>query len=134
MKLNKAERFVLLAAALLIAAALGFRAGSGRSGAAFTIRTQREALASEVMRGGDETTDMVPVPAETAGNTEIGVVDINTAGVEQLTKLPGIGEVLAGRIIAYRETYGAFTHISDLLDVTGIGIKIYDNIKDHITV
>lgn len=61
-------------------------------------------------------------------------VNINTATVEELTTLPQIGETLAERIIAYRQTHGDFCGTSELLDVEGIGQTRYDAIKDYISV
>lgn len=48
-------------------------------------------------------------------------VNINTASLEELSDLPGVGEVLAGRIVMYRENAGPFASAEDLLNVDGIG-------------
>ena len=61
-------------------------------------------------------------------------IDINRADAEQLTALPGIGEVLAGRIVAYREENGSFLSTQELQNVEGIGEKRLDAILDLITV
>lgn len=63
-----------------------------------------------------------------------GKININTASVEELQTLPGIGESKAKNIISYRESNGNFTKIEDLKEVTGIGDAIYDQIKDYITI
>ncbi len=52
-----------------------------------------------------------------------GRVDINTARASELEALPGIGPVLAGRIIAWREAHGMFASLRELLQVRGIGEK-----------
>ncbi len=62
------------------------------------------------------------------------LVNINTATAEQLDILPGIGEVLAGRIIEYREKTGGFGSTGEIMEVSGIGEKKYSDIKDMITV
>ena len=59
-------------------------------------------------------------------------VNINTATVEELTHLPGVGEVLAERIVAYREAHGAFRTAEELLEVDGIGESKFADIKDWI--
>jgi competence protein ComEA len=50
-----------------------------------------------------------------------GRVRINVAGVDEMEALPGVGPVLAARIVAYREEHGPFAVVEDLLDVPGIG-------------
>lgn len=61
-------------------------------------------------------------------------INLNTATVEELTKLKRIGPVYAQRIIDYREKYGPFEKIEDLIKVKGIGQKTFDANKDIITV
>ena len=61
-------------------------------------------------------------------------ININTATAEQLDLLPEIGPVLAQRIVAYRNAFGDFESIEDLLRVNGIGHKTLDKIRNYITV
>jgi competence protein ComEA len=61
-------------------------------------------------------------------------ININHASAAELTALPGIGEVRANQIIAHREKYGLFTDTIELMDVSGIGEKTFENIVDLITV
>lgn len=61
-----------------------------------------------------------------------GMVDINTAGVEELMKLEGIGEKRAADIISYRETMGGFNSIEELMNVSGIKEAVFNRIKDKI--
>lgn len=63
-----------------------------------------------------------------------GMVDINTAGVEELMKLEGIGEKRAADIISYRETMGGFNSIEELMNVSGIKEAVFNRIKDKIYV
>ena len=63
-----------------------------------------------------------------------GLVNINTAGVEQLCTLPGIGEARAGEIIAYRETHGSFGSTEEIMRVPGIKQGAYEKLRDLITV
>ncbi len=61
------------------------------------------------------------------------LVNINTGNQSQLESLPGIGPVLAERIIHYRESKGLFQRLDDLKNVSGIGDKRYEDLEDHIT-
>jgi len=61
-------------------------------------------------------------------------IDINRAEPWLLEALPGIGEVLAQRIVDYRSDNGSFRIIEDLLKVSGIGPATFENIKNYVTV
>jgi competence protein ComEA len=67
-------------------------------------------------------------------NATSGLVNINTAMQEQLESLPGIGPVIAQRIIEYREANGPFGVIEDIMNVPGIGPATFEDIRDLITV
>ena len=80
------------------------------------VETQFQASASEI----------APV--------DISRIDLNTASVERLTELPGIGEALARRIVEYRQQMGPFQSIEDVMNVKGIGEKKFSKFQDQITV
>lgn len=65
-------------------------------------------------------------------NDSSGKININSATLEQLNSLPGIGDVIAKRIIDYRNKSGKFRSIEDLNNVSGIGDKKFEGIKDLI--
>ena len=77
--------------------------------------------ASDTERGGDVTP---PGP----------LVDLNSATLEELDALPGIGPALSARIIAFREERGKFRRVEDVLDVRGIGPKVLEGFADLVTV
>lgn len=62
------------------------------------------------------------------------VVDLNSATAKELESLPGIGSVLAERVIAYRQSVGRFQTVEDLREVAGIGSKKFDRLKPLVTV
>lgn len=78
-----------------------------------------------------------PSPEEKATVSQVPsafqLVNVNTASQKDLEFLPGIGEVIAQRIIEYREQNGAFSRPDDLLKVKGIGEKKLEAIKNLIT-
>ena len=63
-----------------------------------------------------------------------GKISLNTANLDELMMLPGIGEAKAEAIIKYREEVGAFQNIEELKEVSGIGDAIFDQIKESITI
>jgi competence protein ComEA len=91
--------------------------------------------------------DFIKIPSKIVSGSDIslsgtnlsstnsnGKININSASKEQLETLPRIGEAIAQRIIDYRENTGRFKDIKDIMNVSGIGDKIFENIKDKITV
>ncbi|MCA0992868.1 helix-hairpin-helix domain-containing protein [Guptibacillus hwajinpoensis] len=93
-------------------------------------------LATKVI---DEMMIYVPLKGETtvtAGSVtaESGLVSINTADLIELQELPGIGPAKAEAIIQYREENGPFSASEDLQNISGIGEKTYEKLKDLITV
>jgi competence protein ComEA len=75
----------------------------------------------------------LPPDAGAAPGTPSAPLDLNTATVEQLDALPGVGEVTAGRIVAYRSAH-PFTTVDELLEVPGIGQRRFEQLRDLVTV
>lgn len=73
-------------------------------------------------------------PAEAPAQDEDGRIDLNTATAADLETLPGVGPVLAARILDYRAAYGPFRAVEELLNVSGIGEKKLEAIRSLVTV
>jgi competence protein ComEA len=82
------------------------------------------AVESETTRSGNVT----------GGTATHQVVDLNRATAQELESLPGIGAVLAERVIAYRKSVGRFRTVEGLREVAGIGAKKFDRLKPLVTV
>ena len=72
--------------------------------------------------------------ADTAGATQSGLLDLNTASASDLDNLPGIGQSFADRIIEYRTSNGPFASVEDLQKVKGIGAALFAKIAPLVSV
>ncbi len=84
---------------------------------------------------------VVPGPGSGSDSTGTGVgtgsdglIDVNRAGVAELETLPGVGPVLAQRIVDHRKANGPFRTVEDLLSVSGIGERKLESLRSHIRV
>ncbi len=68
--------------------------------------------------------------SDTAGTP----IDVNRATAKELTAVPGIGETLAKRIVAFRDEHGPFRRVEDLMKVKGIGEKSLQKLRPHVRV
>ncbi|MEE8488792.1 MAG: ComEA family DNA-binding protein [Acidimicrobiia bacterium] len=84
------------------------------------------------LRSGDQI--VVPGPGALVESSEGGPLALNRASANDLEGLPGVGPVLAERIVAYREQNGPFTEVEDLLQVGGIGEAKLASIRDLVRI
>jgi len=81
----------------------------------------------------------VPAPAPAGSVAPIhptvpNRIDLNRADARELDRLPGIGPVLAGRIVEHRRTAGPYRSVEDLLAVRGIGPALLERLRDRVVV
>ncbi len=91
-----------------------------------------ETATEKTLSTDTQPTNSISTSAITTEQTSI--VNINTADKETLTTLKGIGDVKAQSIIDYRNSNGNFKTIDEIMLVSGIGEKTFENIKNNITV
>lgn len=91
----------------------------------------------QIRIGLGDSPDPVGAPATTGTDPDASAgapVNINTAGVTQLEQIPGVGPVLAQRIVTYREQNGGFTSVEQLTEVSGIGEVTFAQMQPMVTV
>lgn len=141
MNLKKYELCLVAAALLISGFCVGYFTGRGNKDHVISVGTRE--ITVETSKAQDSNDEKEPAQPEDEplvssddGDLDLTTVkvNINEATTAELVTLPGIGEVLAGRIIEYREEHGGFNAPEDILDVVGIGESKYDTIKDMITV
>ena len=114
-------------------AASGPRKGATLTGLnlAAPVTDGQQVLVPEPVREGASEEGAAGTGAE---SSESGKIDVNSAEATELEELSGIGEVLAGRIIDYREENGPFDSVDQLEDVSGIGPATLEEIRNDVTV
>ena len=127
--MKKPQLSILAVITILFAAfTLGYFLGTNSGHSPVTVAVPDATRASYIP------TEASSLPEETADTQPVFPIDINTATWEDLTNLPGIGEVIARRIVSYREENGAFEAVEELLNVEGIGTTRMEEIIDLVTI
>jgi competence protein ComEA len=75
-----------------------------------------------------------PAASESGAAGGSGVVDLNSATATDLDALPGVGPVMAARILDWRSAHGRFSSVDQLREVSGIGARTFERLKPHVRV
>ena len=117
----------------LVPLAPGARVNDALEAAGPKVPTDNLNLAQKLNDGEQITVGALPGAEEgSAGESGDGTVSLNSATVEELITLPGVGPATAEAIIAHREEAGHFTSIEQLMDVSGIGPAKFAQLKDKV--
>jgi competence protein ComEA len=139
-KITKPERVALLITWTLLIFIGGVFFGRSTQQGVITVSTASEAAvqtsetAEAVSEQVSQNESTEAAPVESTETTETERLNLNKATLEQLEELPGVGPVLAQRILDYREEFGGFIVVEELLEVDGIGDKTYESIKNLVDV
>ncbi|WP_206793050.1 ComEA family DNA-binding protein [Amycolatopsis sp. MtRt-6] len=91
-------------------------------------------LARKVTDGEQLAVGVPTAPPDPEAPPGGGKLDLNTATADQLDTLPGVGEVMAKRIVQWRTEHGSFTKVEQLRDVDGIGQSKFERLREKVTV
>ena len=95
------------------------------------VRDPQDSAPPQPFGTADSASSTVGIPPATGAAKRI---DINRANAQELDALPGIGPVLAGRIVEHRRRHGCFQRAEDLLSIRGIGARLLQRIRPHVVV
>ena len=127
--MRKPRISILLFLTIVFAAfTLGFYWGRNQHRDGISVMLSEQFLTEPTL----QTENNTQIPEETTGISF--PISINQAGKEEIMALPGIGDVLAERIVVYRQEHGAFSSVEELLNVEGLGKKRLEEILDLIII
>lgn len=121
MTVSKAEKAALALCAAFVLFFAGWFAGELRRDESYTVT-------SDALFPADAT----PAPPQSTFVSDV-LVDLNTAQLDDLTGLSGIGEAKAQAILDYRREHGPFRRVEDIMQIKGIGEGIFQQLEPYIT-
>jgi len=120
---------IIIAAIIMVIALYQPRVTSDHSSSESIERTNYNAVLKSSSPSNEQT-----AAALADDDNENIVINLNNCTAQDLMKLKGIGESKANAIIAYRNIIGAYSNTEEIKNISGISDKIYESIKDNITV
>ena len=125
-RLLREERIMALCAVIFLVICVGRYSGKYCPGGEMLVMTSRTAQSAVVEAHTERDVLKTLLPGEK--------INLNTASVKDLARLPGVGEWIAKEIVAFREALGGFRTIRELSRVSAIGAGLYSQIEPYITV
>lgn len=134
MKNSKSQTFAMIGISLLVIAGIIIAISLTLPKTYESAQTSFSALSSS-SAAADSSVDGIVIE-NAAGNNESVTypLNLNTATVEELMIIDGLGEKRAGLIVAYRQQIGSYTDVSQIKNIKGIGDSIYEQVAPYLTV
>lgn len=127
--ISRFERYLLLISAGTLLFTAGWFAARHFMVAPYTIVVEKK---EQIAANPPVVEDVEETKPE--GMLEGEKININTASIYELDRLPNIGPSKAEAIVAYRTEHGAFEQIEDIMEVSGIGEATFEELKEYVTV
>ncbi len=137
--INSHERVLVAIALVLFAGVILYnihtlppKSSEENGGEVIARYSENTTLSENFAKKADQSTERQT--STTAVNGKAQLVNINSASLSELMTLPGIGEIRAQAIVDYRLEHGLFTATSEIMNVSGIGEKTYEKLREKICV